>query len=272
MVVFPDCKINIGLNITSKRSDGFHNIETIFYPIQWTNVLEITGKQNSGLPAMHVSGLEIQGDPAENICLKAYYLLKKDFPQLPSVDIYLHKTIPAGAGLGGGSADGAFTLKLLNTKFNLGLTGAQLLQYSLHLGSDCPFFIYNKPCFASGRGEEMLPITLDLSAYIIMLVNPGIHVNTGWAFSNIKSSQPAKSIKHIIQQPPETWKYEIINDFESPVFAKYPEIAGIKQKMYDLGAVYASMSGSGSTVYGIFASDIAAPKEWPKHYIQKLIR
>lgn len=272
MVLFPNCKINIGLNITSKRSDGFHNLETVFYPVQWTDVLEITSSQSAVSPAIHLSGLDIQGNPAENICLKAYDLLKKDFPQLPSVDIYLHKTIPSGAGLGGGSADGAFTLKLLNAKFNLGLTEKQLIEYSLHLGSDCPFFIYNKPCFAGGRGEEIQPVSLDLSAYTIMLVNPGIHVNTGWAFSNIRPLQPVKSIRYIIEQPPATWKHEMINDFEAPVFAKYPEIAVIKQKMYEQGAVYASMSGSGSTVYGIFASDALAPIEWPKHYMQQLTR
>lgn len=270
MVVFPDCKINIGLNITSKRSDGFHNIETVFYPIKWTDILEITNSINP-LSALHLSGLKIQGSESENICLKAYNLLKLDFPQLPSININLHKVIPTGAGLGGGSANGAFTLMLLNNKFNLGLTEAQLIKYSLQLGSDCPFFILNKPCFAKGRGEDLMSVDLNLSAYTIVVVNPGIHINTGWAFSKIMPAVPAKSIKDIIEQPVETWKQEMKNDFEAPVFTAHPEVESIKQKLYESGAVYASMSGSGSSVYGIFPSQFLPDLTWPAHYNNKII-
>lgn len=269
MVVFPNCKINIGLNIVSKRSDGFHNIETFFYPVPWVDILEVTSRSNDALPLLYLSGIDIQGSQSENICLKAYNLLKPDFPQLPMVDIHLHKAIPAGAGLGGGSADGAFMLKLLNDKYNLGLTEAQLIKYGLQVGSDCPFFILNKPCFATGRGEELMPVKLNLSGYTIILVNPGIHVNTGWAFSNIVPEVPVKSIKDIIQQPVETWKQEMKNDFEIPVFRAHPEINGIKQKLYESGAVYASMSGSGSTVYGIFQTQSLPDLDWPAHYIYK---
>ncbi len=270
MVIFPNCKINIGLNIRSKRSDGFHNIETVFYPIPWTDILEVINTNDSS-SALHVSGLHFEGKESDNICLKAYHLLKHDFPQLPPVDIYLHKTIPAGAGLGGGSADGAFMLRLLNSKFNLALTENQLTEYSLQLGSDCPFFILNKPCFATGRGEEMMPVHVPLSGYVILLVNPGIHVNTGWAFSKIAPAIPVKSIKDIIQQPIETWKDEMKNDFEQPVFIEFSEISRIKQRLYEHGAVYASMSGTGSTVYGFFAAHNIPELSWPEHYMNKTI-
>lgn len=270
MVVFPNCKINIGLNITGRRSDGFHDLETVFYPVQWMDVLEVIHK-NDLPPSIHLSGIEVQGNEDDNICIKAYRLLKQDFPQLPAIDIYLHKAIPTGAGLGGGSADGAFMLKVLNDKFNLRLTEAALIGYALQLGSDCPFFILNKPCFAEGRGEKMIPVASDLSAYAMVFVNPGIHINTGWAFSNITPAVPARSIKDIIQQPVETWKQEMKNDFEAPVFGAYPEIAAIKQKLYDNSAVYASMSGTGSTVYGIFAANAKTEIDWPAHYTHKIV-
>ncbi|MFT3947221.1 MAG: 4-(cytidine 5'-diphospho)-2-C-methyl-D-erythritol kinase [Agriterribacter sp.] len=271
MVLFPNCKINIGLNITSKRNDGFHNLETIFYPVQWTDVLEVIGAPETASTCLHISGITIAGDATDNICIKAYQLLKKDFPQLPQIDIFLYKAIPTGAGLGGGSADGAFMLRLLNEKYNLALTEAQLIAYGLQLGSDCPFFILNKPCFAAGRGEELVPVRLNLSGYTIVLVNPGLHVNTGWAYSGITPSVPVKSVKEIIQQPIETWKHEIKNDFEVPVFREYPEIGAVKQKLYENGAVYAAMSGSGSTVYGIFLSTSVPGLSWPAYYMHKII-
>ena len=189
-------------------------------------------------------------------CIKAYRLLKKDLPQLPSVKIHLHKAIPMGAGLGGGSADAAFMLKLLNDKFKLDLSTARLLSYSIQLGSDCPFFINNKPAFAQGRGEKLEELTLDLSSYKIILINPDIHINTGWAFSQITPAPPKKNIKEIIQQPVETWQTELKNDFETAVFTAHPEIKEIKEALYQQGAVYASMSGSGSTVFGIFRNSI----------------
>ena len=184
MVVFPNCKINIGLRILDKRPDGFHNLETIFYPIPLKDSLEIirdTSPQQEIIFSQ--SGNQIDGVPADNLCIKAYRLLKKDFPQLPAIQMHLHKAIPLGAGLGGGSADAAFAIKLLNEKFQLNLSPDQLISYSLQLGSDCPFFIINKPCYATGRGEIMQPLTISLSGYQLVLVNPGIHVNTSWAFS-----------------------------------------------------------------------------------------
>src|SRR5688572_27555999 len=243
MVAFPNCKINLGLNIISKRADGYHDLETVFYPVQINDVIEVIEKEGLGFS---ISGLEIDGDLQSNLCLKAYYLLKKDFPQLPAVQLHLHKAIPMGAGLGGGSADGAFTLKLLNKKFNLSLSEKQLTDYALQLGSDCPFFIINKSCFAKGRGEILEQLNIDLSDFKILLVHPGIHIKTAGAFSNIKPVLSKKSLKDIIQQPIETWKKELKNDFEEQAFVQYPEIKNIKGELYRSGAIYSSMSGSGS--------------------------
>jgi 4-diphosphocytidyl-2-C-methyl-D-erythritol kinase len=257
LIVFPNCKINLGLHILGKRNDGFHNLETVFYPLPFYDVLEIIQSLTTEL---FLSGNKIEGDTENNLCIKAYHLLKRDIPQLPEVKIYLHKVIPSGAGLGGGSADGAFMLKLLNEKFHLQLSQQQLLNYALQLGSDCPFFIINKPCFAQQRGEILETVQLDLSAYKIVLVNPGIHVNTAWAFTQVKFSE-GNQIKNIIAKPVEQWKENLTNNFEMPVFEKYPAIKNIKEQLYSLGAVYASMSGSGSTVFGIFPKNIIINKE-----------
>lgn len=253
MVSFPNCKINLGLNILRRREDGFHDLETVFYPIGIKDVLEVVQQPApSAEVEFNTSGLEIQGSHSDNLCIKAWHLLKKDFPELPAVKMHLHKAIPMGAGLGGGSADGAFTLKLLNEKFNLQINTERLAEYALQLGSDCPFFIYNRPCFATGRGEKLEPVSLDLSGYTFVIANPGIHINTGWAFSQLTPALPKKPVKEIIAQPAGTWKAELVNDFEQPVFTAHPPIAALKQKMYAAGALYAAMSGSGSTVFGIF--------------------
>jgi len=217
------------------------------------------------------SGLFIDGKKEDNLCFKAYQLLKIDFPQLPAIKMHLHKTIPPGAGLGGGSTDGAFMLKLLNEKFDLGLSTEQLLSYAVQLGSDCPFFIINKPCFATGRGEILEPFQLDLSAYRFIIVNPGIHINTNEAFSLLTPAVPSKPIKKIIQQPIATWKEELKNDFEAPVFRKYSEIKTIKEKLYKATAIYASMTGSGSTVYGVFEKNLNANLKFPANYFVKNI-
>jgi 4-diphosphocytidyl-2-C-methyl-D-erythritol kinase len=266
MVIFPNSKINLGLNVVEKRGDDYHDIETVFFPVHLTDALEVIEKEKN---EFSTSGLSIEGEPEKNLCIKAYNLLKKDFTQLPAVQMHLHKAIPMGAGLGGGSADGAFTLKLLNKKFELDLSEKQLINYSLQLGSDCPFFILNKPCFATGRGEILEQTELDLSEFKILIVHPAIHISTAWAFANIKSLKPAKSIKQIIQQPISTWKDELINDFENPVFKKAPEIKKIKDALYDAGALYASMSGSGSAVYGIFNSKEVFSFSFPKSYFVK---
>lgn len=269
MVTFPNGKINLGLNIVNKRTDGYHDIETVFYPIKLNDAIEVIEKKNNHLS---ISGLAIEGGRENNLSFKAFHLLKKDFPQLPHVHLHLHKTIPMGAGLGGGSADGAFTLKLLNKKFDLGLSEKQLVDYSLQLGSDCPFFISNNPCFATGRGEILEQIDLDLSNYKIVIVHPGIHVSTAWAFSTIKPVAPKKSIKEIIKQPIETWRRELKNDFEGPVFNKYAEIKKIKDDLYTAEAIYSSMSGSGSAVYGFFEKDKPVSLSFPGNYFIKELR
>jgi 4-diphosphocytidyl-2-C-methyl-D-erythritol kinase len=270
MLVFPNCKINLGLHIVGKREDGFHNLETVFYPVPFKDALEIIPSTNTDIE-FTATGLAVDGNAADNLCVKAYHLLKQDFPEVPSVKIHLHKAIPLGAGLGGGSADAAFMLKLLNEKFHLNLSTDQLINYALQLGSDCPFFIINKPCFATGRGEVLEETTLELSAYKIVLINPRIHVSTGWAFSNITPALPIKSIKEIIQQPIYTWKDELKNDFETAVFTAHPAIKAIKETLYAQGAIYAAMSGSGSTVFGIFEPNTGPVSLKDSNYFIKII-
>lgn len=270
MIVFPNCKINLGLNILRKRDDGFHDIETAFYPVKLLDALEVIPQNNSNTVTFSQSGLPVDGNPEDNICCKAWHLLKKDFSQLPPIKMHLHKSVPLGAGLGGGSADGAFALKLLNEKFNLGISTTALIEYATTLGSDVPFFIINKPCFATGRGEVLEEIKLDLSAYTIVLLNPGIHVNTGWAFTQLLPSIPQKNIKEIVSQSIAIWKDELKNDFEEPVFEKYPAIKNIKEELYNKGALYAAMSGSGSTVFGIFDKEIISPLFPGSNYFERV--
>ena len=276
MVAFPNCKVNLGLNITGKRADGYHDLETVFYPVQLKDALEIIESRNNQLSMPNVqfsmSGLKVDGHVENNLCVKAYDILKRDFPGLPAIKMHLHKAIPMGAGLGGGSADGAFALKLLNKKFDLGLTENELIKYALQLGSDCPFFIINKPCFATGRGEKLEQINIDLTGYKFIIVHPGIHVSTALAFSQVSGrlQRPdTYNIKKVIQQPISTWKQELRNDFEEPIFSNRPEIRKIKDQLYEYGAVYASMTGSGSAVYGIFEKDKAINLSFPQHYFVK---
>lgn len=279
MVLFPNCKINLGLNVTSKRADNYHNIETVFYPIDWCDALEIlpANKIQPTLSPLNpvefsCTGLTVPGNPSDNICLKAYSLLNKDFPALlPSSSIHLHKTIPTGAGLGGGSSNGAFTLLLINNIFNLNLTTEQLHQYAFNLGSDCPFFIHNTPCFATGRGEQHEPLPLDLSPFSFLIVYPGIHIRTAWAFAQLQPSPSCKPVKDIVTQPVISWKDELLNDFEVPIFQEYPQIKEIKNTLYTNGALYASLSGSGSSVYGIFHKNKVPQLKWNNNYIQKVI-
>jgi len=269
LIVFPNCKINLGLQVLQKRPDGFHDIATVFYPVPLKDALEIVPTENIQQLSFYNYGLTVHGDPADNLCMKAWRLLKKDFPGLPFVQIHLLKNIPMGAGLGGGSADGAFMLKLLNDKFHLGLREEQLLYYALQLGSDCPFFVVNKPCYATGRGELMETIAIDLSGYQLVLVNPGIHVHTGQAFTRLDMNNAlAKTgfVKEAVMQPVTTWKQQLFNDFEGPVFEQYPEIKSVKENLYKLGAVYASMSGSGSVVFGLFNTAINLTSGLPVHY------
>jgi 4-diphosphocytidyl-2-C-methyl-D-erythritol kinase len=247
MIVFPNAKINIGLYVAGKRSDGFHNIESIFYPVPFRDVLEI-------LPAdsfsFHSHGISVTGNAEDNLCVKAYRLLQQDY-DLPPIEMHLLKNIPAGAGLGGGSSDASYTLKLLNELFGLNISNDKLAGYAAQLGSDCPFFITNAPCYVTGRGEVLEPIDLSLKGYHITIVHPRIHISTKEAFANLKPSPADISLKEIIQKPVAEWKNWLRNDFEEYAFRTYAVLAEIKQNLYDAGAMYASMSGSGSVVYGI---------------------
>jgi 4-diphosphocytidyl-2-C-methyl-D-erythritol kinase len=248
MIVFPNAKINIGINITSRRPDGYHNIETIFYPLPIYDALEaIPGKELT----FQSSGLEIPGSADDNLCIKGYHLIKKDY-DIPPLNIHLLKHIPIGAGLGGGSANAAFFIKLVNNLFNLKLTTDHMLDYARQLGADCAFFIENKPLFAFEKGDQFESIRLDLSKYKIILVMPPVHVSTGEAYRGVKPAPVKDSLYELIAEPIQEWKYFIKNDFEESVFKNHPVIRGVKAALYDAGALYASMSGSGASVFGIF--------------------
>ncbi|MDB4105321.1 4-(cytidine 5'-diphospho)-2-C-methyl-D-erythritol kinase [Salibacteraceae bacterium] len=264
MVVFPNIKINLGLYITGKRPDGYHNIESIFYPVQWKETLEITDRQEGleafpqlqsltevGKVRFMSYGIPIPGNADSNLCIKVYQSLEEWF-NLPSIDMHLLKTLPIGAGLGGGSADAAFTLKALKDYFQLRLSDVEAKDLLAKIGSDCPFFWENKPMFVYGRGEKMRPIDLDLSKYFVLIVNPNIHISTKEAYSGVKPSAPAIDLEMMPSIGVEGWKDVLVNDFEASVFPKYPIIKEIKERLYAKGALYASMTGSGSTLYGIF--------------------
>lgn len=276
MVIFPNAKINIGLNIIGKRSDGFHDLETIFYPVAVKDVLEIISSENEADQDIIFtsSGNEINVTDKDNLCVKAFHLIKNDFSQVPAIKMHLHKHIPMGAGMGGGSADASSVLLLLNKQFNLNISENKLHEYALKLGSDCPFFINNKPSFAVGRGEKLQPINIDLSGYKILIINPGIHVNTGEAFQELdynNFSAPGE-LQQNIQTDIHTWKTFIKNDFELSVFKKFSEIAAIKSKLYEAGAIFSSMSGSGSAVFGIFSKYSTAENiKFPPHYFCQLV-
>lgn len=264
MLVFPNAKINLGLNIIEKRLDGYHNLETIFYPVPLEDALEIHLLTDATAEKcrLHQTGKTIEGSPEQNLIVKAYRLLDDIF-DLPSVEVYLHKCIPSGAGLGGGSSDAAFMLKLLNKKFELHLTEETLEEYAAMLGADCAFFIRNCPTYAEGIGNLFSPLPSALSSLLkgwnLWLVKPDIFVSTKQAFAQIHPHKPTHPIREIVQQPIKTWKESLINDFEESVFAQFPPIKEIKEEMYRQGAVYASMSGSGSSVYGLFKDGFTQP-------------
>jgi 4-diphosphocytidyl-2-C-methyl-D-erythritol kinase len=254
MICFPNAKINLGLHILSKRPDGYHSIETVFYPVNLCDALEIVPAEK-GQTALVQSGIPVDGKPEDNLVMKAYNLLKKEY-DLPEIAIYLRKQIPFGAGLGGGSSDAAFMLKLLNDFAGLQLSFEQLEEYAGRIGADCPFFIRNKPVFAEGIGTVFSPITVSLDKYHLVLVKPSVSVSTKEAYAQVKPRLPNVPLKELIRLPVNEWRNKLINDFEAGIFAQYPEIGEIKQKLYTEGALYASMSGSGSSVFGIFDKSI----------------
>lgn len=269
MVVFPNAKINIGLHITEKRADGFHNIETVFYPIALCDVLEFVEFNSSDADEIQFAntGLAIENcSPEQNLCIKAYRLLLKDF-ELKPINVHLHKIIPFGAGMGGGSADAAFMITGMNKFFQLNLSVEQMKNYAAKLGSDCSFFIENKPAYAVEKGDKLTSIELSLMDYFIAVICPEIHVSTAEAYSNVRPAMAESSLSEQIKKPVTEWKNFIVNDFEKSVFPKYPAIKQIKEKLYGLGAVYASMSGSGSSVYGIFNKAILLENYFPDSFV-----
>ena len=270
MLSFPNAKINLGLSITEKRNDGYHNIETVFYPVGWKDILEIIPAEKKfnrkGDVQFHSSGIKITGGIQKNSCVKAYQLLKEKY-SLPAINMHLHKLIPAGAGLGGGSSDAAFTLKLLDKIFELGIAEIEMQKHASAIGADCSFFIRNQPVFAKGKGDEFEDTAIDLSEYFIAIVKPDVHVNTATAYKNIVPREPEVSVAEAIKRPINEWKDLLVNDFENSVFKKYPAIRHIKEQLYETGALYASMSGSGSAVYGIFDEEINFSGKFNGYYV-----
>lgn len=252
MKLHPCAKINLGLNIVSKRPDGYHNLETVFYPVPITDTMEIGPGEHDGL-TLSLQGATIEGELEKNLVYKAYQLLRADF-NIPPLHITLDKRIPMQAGMGGGSSDGAYALRLINDYCNLSLSSEQMEQYAARLGADCAFFIKAEPAYAEGIGELLTPLYFSLADYYIAVVKPDIAVSTREAFANIRPCRPDKNCREVVlSQPIETWRQDLINDFEASIFPQYPRIAEIKQQLYDAGALYASMTGSGSSVFGIFA-------------------
>lgn len=249
MVKFPNAKINLGLNVIEKRGDGYHNIESVFYPVKIYDVLEIV---KSDTLEFYYSGKKIKGNKENNLCHKAYTLIKEKY-EISPVSVYLKKIIPMGAGMGGGSSDGAYTLLLLNELFELEITNAELKQYALQLGSDCPFFIENKPAYVHGRGELCETINLNLENYSFIFITTGIHISTAQAYQGITCKKPQINVKEIItREGIEHWKLYLKNDFETVAFKNYPCLMEVKNALYHTGAFYASMTGSGSAFYGIY--------------------
>ncbi|QQD13029.1 4-(cytidine 5'-diphospho)-2-C-methyl-D-erythritol kinase [Sphingobacterium sp. UDSM-2020] len=253
MLSFPNAKINLGLHIVGKRPDGYHDLETIFYPVNLYDAVEIV-PLSSGSTTFSSEGIVIPGK-GMNLCERAYHLIQQDF-DIPSVAIHLLKRIPIGAGMGGGSADAAYVLKMLNDQFELQLSVVQLENYAKQLGADCPFFIENKPVYATGIGTDFAPIEVNLSAYYIVIVNPNIHISTVEAYSGVAAKTPEFDLRSIIQLPIQEWKYYLDNDFELTIFEQFPKIKELKDAMYSSGALYAAMSGSGSSVFGIFENPV----------------
>ena len=267
MISFPIAKVNLGLNVVARRPDGYHNLQTVFYPVPIKDVLEIYPMAQD-FPSevdcdIKVTNIHVEGDEQRNLVVRAYNLLKQDFPALPRLHAHLYKGIPTQAGMGGGSSDASAMLLLLDEQFNLGLTEQQLIDYAAKLGADCPFFIMNRPAYAEGIGERLTPIDLSLKGWYMAVVRPDIPVPTKEAFARITPQMPQKCCKEIVMQPIETWKDELVNDFEASVFAVHPELADIKVQLYQLGAVYAAMSGSGSALFGLFKEPVDIEKSFP---------
>lgn len=263
MIAFPHAKINLGLNVVSRRSDGYHNLETVFYPVQWCDVMEIIpGPQHTHGIETHLSGIPVQGKHADNLCVKAYDLLRKNY-SVRSVKLYLHKQIPMGAGLGGGSSDAAFFVKKMNDLFSLGISKPEMQLMVREIGADCAFFIEGNPVYAEERGDKFSPIDFSLAGYHVAIVYPGVHVSTASAFAGITVSEPDMNCREVVSRYDiSQWRAHLRNDFEQTVFSAHPEILSVKVKLMKAGAIYAQMSGSGSAVYGIFRNAPALKAEF----------
>ncbi|HNY59938.1 MAG: 4-(cytidine 5'-diphospho)-2-C-methyl-D-erythritol kinase [Bacteroidales bacterium] len=261
MISFPNAKINLGLSVIACRDDGFHNIETLFYPVPLFDILELV-KSSDIKTKFTRSGIEVASDYDSDLCMRALNLLKKDF-EIPPLKIHLHKNIPPGAGLGGGSSDGAFMIKMLNEYFELGLTEQQMENYAGILGSDCPFFIRNHPRFAKGKGNEFEDVNIDLSGYFLLIIKPPFSISTKEAYESIKPSKSQVNLYKLSELPVSQWQGKMVNDFETVVFKKHPILSEIKSNLYELGAVFALMSGSGTAIYGIFKHEINPHHHFP---------
>lgn len=262
MVVFPHCKINLGLNVVGRRADGYHDLVTCFYPVGWEDVLEVVPSTSF---ALHQHGQIIPGAETDNLVVKAWRLLKEAF-DIDPVEIHLLKHIPVGAGLGGGSSDGAFTLRALNDLFSLNLTTEQLAVYAGKLGSDCAFFVYDKPMIGTGRGERLEAVNVNLRGMHLAIVKPEIHISTADAFKMITPRKPEADIRSIVEgYPVSAWKDLLVNDFTSVVFGRYPLLSAISERLYACGALYVSLTGSGSAVYGIFDAEVELSEEFREY-------
>jgi 4-diphosphocytidyl-2-C-methyl-D-erythritol kinase len=267
MIAFPNAKINIGLHVTEKRDDGYHSIESVFYPLGLTDAVEVVPHPGGKGLSFTQSGIPIPGETEGNLCLKAFELISREYA-LPPVKIHLHKHIPIGAGLGGGSSDGAFFIRLLNDAFELGLAWGEMHHYAKQLGSDCSFFISNRPAYVTGRGDQFESMAFSLKGYHLVLVAPPVHINTAEAYSYIKPMPSRLDLESFVgEQPPSEWKGIVVNDFESSLFAGYPELGEIRKKLDKMGALYSSITGSGSAVYGLFEKEIVCSDEFPSCFV-----
>lgn len=267
MIIFPKAKINLGLNVVSRRPDGYHNLQTVFYPVPLSDALEVTVMDEQFPSAagcdLKVTGISIEGDEQHNLVVRAYDALRQEFPNLPRVHAHLHKAIPTQAGMGGGSSDGAAMLVLLNRMCELGLSEAELVERAARLGADCPFFVSSRPAYAEGIGERLQPIDLSLHGWYLGVVRPNVPVSTKEAFALVKPQQPGVCCRDVVKKPVEQWRYGLVNDFEASVFAQHPEIGVVKERLYELGAVYSAMTGSGSAVVGLFSRPVELQSVFP---------
>jgi 4-diphosphocytidyl-2-C-methyl-D-erythritol kinase len=258
MVLFPPCKINLGLRVLRRRSDGYHDIESCLYPVPWTDILELVPAEKL---SFHATGLAMDVPADKNLCLKAYHLLNEKFG-VPPARIHLHKILPMGAGLGGGSSDAVATLKALNEVFSLRLNADELKLLAVEIGSDCPFFVSALPQMAQGRGEQLSPARVSLKGIYMIVVKPDVSISTAQAYSWVRPADIGEPVASVLALPYGEWKASLVNDFEAPVFGRFPQLANIKQKLYECGAFYSSMSGSGSAMFGLFKEPVAFPPEW----------